>query len=619
MARIAPKIPESAKMEASDIETEPTRLEELAQISALAPLVAANPATSAETLRVLAAMGNATVQAAVAENPNAAFSTLQILLAAHTERVLNNPALPFLLMENPALPAKLSSDDLLHMLRYERMPRAFLAHALYLPDGTVRQQAMSHVTVAGEVGPNWRDELMRQFGETVVLQSTDLPFFRVPDLLPATVLATLSERAAYHDFVAQSPDLTPAICDVLVDGQNEIALAFLAQNPSATPQALARLVTVASAETRATAAAHPRLLPATLGVLAGDHAPAVRAAVARNAATMPDVLRHLAHDPAVAVREAVAAHASTPPECLADLAHDAHAPVHQQVAMNSRTPPPLLEALAHDPQVQVRAAVVQHPSTPRATFEQLAREDVPEMAEALAASALLTTEIARRLLATKLARLHERVAANPALSADLLAKLLQQLSEPAYVRGLARNPQTPAETLIWLAGHKNYAIRRVIAAHPRLPFAAQGRLVESRDFETQLALAHNPATTLTILARLGERTEPALFIAIAGHPAMNAATRRTIYAQYFAALLDKNTEATAKMRMFALLADVAPVPARTTRFDAIDWLDRFELAHSVHSPKWMLVRLNQDGNRFVRAAARMSLAQRQATLVRENL
>ena len=559
------------------------------------------------------------VQMAVAENPNTAFSTLMELLEAHTERVLNNPALPFLLMENPALPAKVSADNLMKMLRSERMPRAFLAHALYLPDGAARQEAMNHVTVAGEAGPNWREAWMRQFGETVVLQPTDLPFFRVPHLLPLALLEILIEREACHEYLAQCPDLTPAMCDVLVDAHNEIALAHLAQNPSATPQALARLVTIASAETRAVAAAHPHMPPDTLSALATAHAPRVRVAVARHVATMPDVRRHLAHDPVMAVREAVAAHAKTPSDCLAALAHDAHTAVRQQVARNCHTAPALLAEMAHDPQIQVRAAVVQHPQTPRAVFEQLAREDTPEMQEATAASPLLTTEIARRLLATKLARLHERVAANPALTPELLAKIAQQLSDPAYVRGLAHNPQTSAETLIWLAGHKNYAIRRVIAAHPSLPFAAQGRLVESRDLETQQALAHNPATTLTILARLSERADPALFVALAVHPAMNAATRHSIYANYFAVLLGKDADTTAKVRLFALMANAAPVPDRTKHFDAIDWLARFELAHYVHSPKWMLVRLSQDGNRFVRAAASMSLAHRQTPTLKETV
>lgn len=603
---MAQKISEALRREASDMETDPQRLRKLAENQALMHLVAANPATPAETLSQLATGKNRAVLAAVAENPNAPFEALRLLLAEYTERVLNNPALPFLLIENPALPIKLSLDDLLSMLRFERMPRVFLAHALYLPEGAVRRQALAHVQVAGEVGANWRLVLTRQFGETVRLHAEDTLLFQVPELWPSAFLETLLDRAECHSFLAWCPDLTSEMFDLLVESSSDHAVANLTMNRNTTPSALARLAEHPSADLRAAVARHPNVRPATLARLAQDAHGSVRGTTAAAPQMPEEALRLLAQDAEATVRAAVAGHSALPDAALTLLARDRAATVRAGVAGNARTHPDLLATLALDREPCVRAAVARNAQTPLETYVHLGHDAAMEVREAAAESSLLTAEVAKWLLGFKLPRLRERIAANPMLTPDLMTRLLQTPSDQAVMRGLARNPRTTPATLIWLAGHPNPAVRRIVSANPALPLEAQGKLAEKRDRETHLALAGNPATSLSILARLGTtKADDDLLLATVWHPLMNAATRQSIYASYFM-LQSMGTDAE-KLRQLALVAGIL-LPSNPRGYDSPDWLDRIEIAQQMKVPKGTLVRLSQDGNRFVRAAARESLA-----------
>jgi Leucine rich repeat variant len=600
------KITESARSEARDIETSPERLHELAQIQAFAYLIAGNPAASVETLRYLAKSRDIAISAAVAENPNAPFDVLQSLLNEHTERVLNNPALPFLLVENPALPAKLSEQDLLHILRYERIPRVFLTHALYLPGGEARRQAMMHVIVAGEADAAWRSELIRQFGEIALLTPDDLPLFALPEFFPLEFLEVLMEHPRNYAYLALCPDLTTAMFDTLVKERNEMILERVAQNPAVPARILEWLAAISSPAIQKAVARQHGLPSSALVALARDTHPDVRAVVASNESLPQDALLQLAHDSVDTIRSIVAQHPGIPEATCNLLAKDTIAAVRAAAAANAQISLPMLELLARDREVSVRAGVACNPRIPKSLIEQLAREDNIDIQCALAQNPSITAELARRFMMSKQSRLRESLAANPSLPPDMLAKISQQTDDNALMRGLARNPHAPPEILNWLAGSKSYTIRRAVAAHASLPLKAQGRLVQSHDIETLYALANNPATSLSILAHIGEHVDPELLIKVVRHPAMNSATRRSIYHSYCAAWI-KQHGANENLRLFWLIADTIQEPVHPKGFDSIDWLDRLEIAQNPHSPKWMLVRLSQDGNRFIRAAARTSL------------
>jgi hypothetical protein len=612
--------------EASDIETPPERLHELAQMPTLRQLVAMNPAASADTLRDLVSLGDKQICASVAENPNAPFDLLRDLLDGYAERVLNNPALPFLLLENPALPAKLSRTDLLQILRFERIPRVFLADALHRSSPDIREQALLHVIVAGEAGPNWREDLIRLLGETMALQGVaDVRLLSLPDLFPLTFLEALVVREEYHVPLALNPDLTPDMYQLLAIGGNDRVRANLASNPAVPESVLAMLTASEATETRIAVAKHAHASSHLRAASAKDEHFAVRAAVAC-VETSRDVLASLARDTEIAVREAVAQNHHARAYICDRLAADTAASVRMLVAQHPHVSPDTLENLARDPDARVRAAVALNPYAPAALLERLARGSTPEALEAVASGPGITSEIARHLISLKRAHLRELLAANPSLAPEILAKIAERLDDSAFMRGLARNPKAPPEVLAWLAGHNNVTIRRVVAANPGLPFAAQGRLAETKDGETHFALARNPATALAILARLGSVAPVELLDVIVRHLAMNRATRRSIYAETFARLLGEQSKWMYAGRdlpilhALAIAGDVLPATMSAKSYNSLDWLDRYLVTQSMHSPRWMLLQLSQDGNRFVRAAARASLLTRTvSTLERQQV
>jgi hypothetical protein len=632
--------------EAGDTETAPGRLHQLAHYAALQVLVAQNPATPAKTLHfLLNGTPKKEVCEAVARNPNTPFEILLTLLPVYAEQVLENPALFFLLMENPALAAQLEGDQLVALLRFEAVPRAFLKRALDLPEGSdAHQEALMHVMVRGEVGPNWHDELLRDFGMAMHFSTSDEIFFEVPGLLPATLRENLLKRLTTHPFLALNPDLTPAMFAAL--RKDTISLKTwqrLAQNPATSPALLAQLSMLNYYSVNQLIALHPLVGPETLVDLAHNEYLLAREAVAMNPRTPTATLAELATDAFAEVRAAVAGNPAATVAICTLLASDPFSIVREQVAMHPQTPPELLAQLAEESFPPLHTALVRNPALPLALFERLAQEESPTMQVALAQSPLLTVDRAWRFVIARDSQVCEYVAANPALPTTFLERLAattqrntqrhrpKDLSrDDALKRGLARNPATPKAVLLWLAELNKKEINQILAGNPALPSEAQGRLVEDLDELTAVALARNPATALSLLARLGERGIPSpetererrshhlqrrpspytpdytLFFAVVSHPAMNAATRHTLYAR----LLDQRIDypGIGHWWLFALLWDPATFAPKKQNRVMMSWIDRYAVAFKSNTPKRMLEQLSHDGNRYVRAAARDTLA-----------
>ena len=87
-------ITDTLREESRDIETPPERLDELSQIQGLMHLVAANPATSADTLQRLSNRNDNQIKSLIAENPNTFLSPAAITGNAYRKGFAeSNPAI----------------------------------------------------------------------------------------------------------------------------------------------------------------------------------------------------------------------------------------------------------------------------------------------------------------------------------------------------------------------------------------------------------------------------------------------------------------------------------------------------------------------------------------------
>jgi len=147
--------------------------------------------------------------------------------------------------------------------------------------------------------------------------------------------------------------------------------------------------------------------------LGGDRDPYVRRWVAWNENTPGYVLTRLASAPETEVREEVASNPATPPSTLAHLARDPDAGVRLCVARNSSTPTRVLED---------RLARYEHlPFWSKAEVRQELTADIPDAAS--------------RQLGARSVGMHD--------------------IDPKIRLDLARNPETPRETLAYLAGRRD--------------------------------------------------------------------------------------------------------------------------------------------------------------------
>lgn len=264
------------------------------------------------------------VLAAVAGNPNTAPALLFELAPRFPREVVQNPALLFLLLEDPALLGKIPDGALHAILTDEQAPAAWLALALQRPDRWIHTLVASSPRTPPEV-------LVRLAGSAdaqvriVIAHNRSTPpavlahFARTEDEAGATLLAL--RRAVARNPSAPIPTLE-----------------HLAEDPALLPHA----------------AANPSL-PSYLVPILAEHADAaVRAAVATRPHLPPRVVRRLAADPAPEVRRALARHA-TDPALLQRLAEQ-DAGIQRPLADNPSAPAPLLDRLRRAPGAKVRAA-----------------------------------------------------------------------------------------------------------------------------------------------------------------------------------------------------------------------------------------------------------------------
>jgi len=312
--------------EASNPDTPPERLNRMTRISPhVALAVAANPASPTATLDRLAESGRRSVRAAVAANPNASFHALSRCITCNPIGFLNNPALAFMLLEQPNLLGELSSSSQAAIVTHPDCPRSILDPIIEL---TLRDRDSRRGGLLLS-----RADLTREQARKLA-ESMPLPF-----------------RAASAPHVSSSP--------------KSVADPFRGCIPSS-----GRVGGVMAAPSTLKMLSHgrpldPRMLRAILAVAA----PEVRRAIASNPSTPPDVLAELEADSNVHVVVALHANTSTPQSTRHRIAVQA---TRMRLLFSGESTPSHLAELAGHPRLEVRIAVALHPQAPSLACQALA-------------------------------------------------------------------------------------------------------------------------------------------------------------------------------------------------------------------------------------------------------
>ncbi len=625
---------------ASDENSSPARLTELAQHMSLHPLLAANPATPTTLLQQLANTSDSLVRRAVALNPNTPVPVLCDLAAEFPEEFLHNPLLPVLNMTQPDFIKWLPLASWASLLRFSDLsPAWFRLIKNEKSYQRVHQESWKllqlHVSLADEASKNQQPDLANiqelyqhnlptsrsftpeenvglflrfalLFPFTLAMQKKELPALAPIDPRGiGSALSLLREISAgtaariiqgHHPFVLSQIARHPATPQRLLkhlalysrDASNNYAVqCATADNPRTPLEAVYRLTSAPETRLRSKAATHPALDTLDRAILALDEEIVVRASLATSPQLAPDLFVQLAIDPAPTVRAALARNLRIPVDILSTLAQDAEPGVRTAAAGNPRLPVEAQDALLKDQDVSVRASAGGNARLLPAHASVLAQDPSP------------------------LVRAH--LAANHRTPVALLA-ILQAAPEPEVWRGLARHPRISPEMLATLARRDDLSTWIAVAAHMRTPVEILTELASKDVRAIWDALANNPCTPLSVLEPVLATPSIDLFYRLVNHPAMRQAKHRPLHrllATQIQSLIAINCLPGWLRRTFLQYRNALPVEIIAPFAASPHWQERYVLARRPHLPEDLLQKLAQDGICHVQAAARKALAQRQ--------
>jgi hypothetical protein len=443
------------------------------------------------------------------------------------------------------------------------------------------------------------------------------------------------------------PALDPAILTWLAAG-GPYARRIAARNPHTPQPALELLAADPDRGVRLGAARNPSTAPHAFERLAADPAPDVRQLVARNPGTPTHILQRLAAGPSKDVRWTIARNPHTPLETLGRLARDRHRVVRQGVARNMGTPPQLLELLASDQHRAVRLAVARNPLTPLQALLHLSDDEDAAVRAAVARHPAVPDDLRAHVRATAIeaSRVRDRsqpeayaataapaLAEQPVLDADALARaaavpdpnaraavaarpdapidLLRALADddsPFVRAAVARNPRTPLDRLEWLADDEFWPIHRAVAENPSTPTELLERFAADyswSNMRVRLAVVGNPNVSVATLEHLAGDLSVDVRRAVMHHPQTPIHARSRILASSLE-MCSRSSESFA--HVLALSNPAAPADYLAARAGSPEWLERYAITRNPAAPRHTLEALANDGNRLVRASARVALA-----------
>lgn len=292
-----------------------------------------------------------------------------------------------------------------------------------------------------------------------------------------------------REMVALNPHTPRELLPILAQDQNWSVRMAVARNPQTPTEILQILAHDHEANVRAYVASHEQTPGEALQSLAHDHDWAVRSNAARNPQTPWEALQTLNQDQDARVRSAIASHRLMPVEVLSTLARDHDANVRSAVARNERTPDEVLQTLAQDETWYVCMYVAARAQTPGETLQALAHNQDEQVRYAVAANPLTSVEVLETLAHDPEAEVRSAVAAHARTPAEVLEALARD-REIIVRRAVAWNVRTSVEILRTLARDQEAAVRSSVARNERTPT------------EVLEALAHDQEITVRWLANL---------------------------------------------------------------------------------------------------------------------
>jgi len=592
---------EQIKLEATNEQTPPERLRELAKINpAIASLVANNPNASPELLTKLADSEEDFIRKNVAANPNTPKEVLWKLGEEFPEEVLENAVFPLLLLENPNLLEEIPQKTMASFLKCPTVPISFMEWAIALewtqklclelarnsqtphpileilarsPNKAVAVEVQLMVKYVGEIEKDWQGELRRLTNRINVFSGEQLD--RWQDIADSYFFHILAAIGIVPEFAFES---------------------------------LARHEAI---EFRCLIASIASLPPHLLKKLGRDSDSQVRATVGKNPSASPELLQLLAVDESLEVRAAVAENPNAPAYLLEG--------AFQKPGFSKK---PGFSTLAPE----VLLAVASNSNTPKAILEKLALENDPNLKISLAGNANTPVEILERLEQEGEDAVRDRLAGNPSTPKHLLEKFAGSKRERSR-EILASNPQLPESAIQQLVEDKNYKVRRAIAANERAPFELTLKFWRDSKFYKIPSGAAANALGKGFFKFMSSDSQN-VFNCFASLPKHSPKQCSDFFADFTKAtkkivsrylkekpeglpillelIIDK-PRGRELARTIAFWHPQMPAKVLAENGRSLLWLERCAIAQNPNTPIETLQLLAADGNRIVRAAAKENL------------
>lgn len=611
--------------EAANPDTPPEHLAVLSRERVLMPLIAGNPATPASTLEILGKELDKSIRAALVQNPNTPVALLVRLADEFPDRFLANPVLPLLNLSQPDFIKNIPTHTWLHLLRFENVPEFWLrllqqgsirpGYDPYLKD--LQETVQTHILITGELTEGWEQPLqtvLKQYKKHANRYSRlpkDLLLFllTVPvsdsnliSLLQAT--GTTHKKLVVNSYPAMNGEVLAALST-----EQELSLLCAIARHSHTPLSiLEELAGHSELPVRRAVAYNSSTPTPLLHQLAGDKAVQVRRAVASHRQTTLTDLETLALDDEVPVRATVARHSQLDEDLFALLLGDDSAEVRAALARNVHAPAYILTVFAYDNEASIRCEVARNPRLPKEAYAVLQNDLVDAVRYNLARNSQLPQEMFSQLFNDPAPLMHAYLAMNPRAPLSLLKKLVKDNDMDTW-KHIARNPHTSQEMLTYLAERGDEEVRAAVAGNTHTPAEVLQRLLSySGDFYLTNAQLANPHTPLEGLESILDSHNPHFYLKAAHHPATQQNRRRTIFERFLMTI--KNDVAPSPLRLALLECDDIPLAVLAAFARSAIITERCLVALHPGVSRALLESLTHDGNCYVRALARTTLANR---------
>jgi pentose-5-phosphate-3-epimerase len=581
--------------------------------------LASHRRTPPETLQVLARDTTPEVRRLVAGNGSTLASTLDTLASDPSQpvraAVARNPSAP------PHILARLLGDDDRLVSESVKQNVAWLRSAEHAGREAAQVSATAPARFVNQVREPDRLARLAQHEDPAIRCA--VAAHRLTPLESLLALASDASEAVRDALVARH-DLPLQLFERLATDASPRLRERLASSPKTPPDVMIRLAHDEDPRVRARVGQNPRAPGAAIASLARDLTPEL---LLRHFSTPTEILEGalaplMANDPLKFDRLATGlkSHPNAPTAALDWLARRPDASLRMIAAGHPRTSPAAREACARDTAALVRVHAAGNPAADPSILEGLAADPDPMVRRAVAMNHRTPASALAGLAGT--ASLKAVVALNPNTPADVLDQLAD---DEGLFGALSRNPTVGSKTLErWARSYAPWQ-RVVVAKNPATPVAVLAELVTDPACEVRMALLAQSALSDETRAQierdlLEDRTDATKSFRVSKALASSESvevrrllaqdpTREVRAALEAARSPSERVEAYLQssepfVRLMGLLHPLAPSSVLADAARSLRWWERYAAAVHANTTEEDRRRLEGDGNRIVRAAAR---------------